>query len=279
MDRSLNQSVSETPDRNGSEQALPAAVTEYTYVCLDTEGEAVANPVPGEYALSINYNGVNDSVMMVSPDHLEDFLIGYSLTHNIINHPEQIRQLSVDSIKRKLIANIELSPRADWSLKQKRRLGLGTSGCGLCGEEALEYLLNDLPQLSANPLPSADVFCDLRSKLTAYQSSVHSSGARHAAFYVSPLGQVELCREDIGRHNALDKLIGALAQASVESAGFVVVTSRCGLELVQKAIRAKITTLVTLSAPTSMAVDWARQYQLNLIHLPHHSSPRVYSGL
>lgn len=268
-----SQSTSEVPN-----ERLPETVTEYHFAPIDSLNDIELNPIAGEYPLSINYNGISDAVMMVSPDHLEDFLMGFSITRGVIDHPSQVRQVSVNVKGGQLSGNIMLSPRAEWSLKQQRRLMMGSSGCGICGEEALDYLLGDLPLLPASELPQPRVFTNLRQKLTAFQSSVHSSGARHAAFYCSADGDVSLCREDIGRHNALDKLIGAMTNHTVAENGFVVLTSRCGLELVQKAVKAKISTLVTLSSPTSMAVDWARSYRLNLIHLPHHSTPRVYSG-
>ena len=102
--------------------------------------------------------------------------------------------------------------------------------------------------------------------------------ALHAALFIDASGEIRLCREDIGRHNALDKLIGALLNAGIDGRqGFTVVTSRCSLELIHKALRAGIGTLVSLSAPTTLSVQWARQHNLNLIHLPQHSAPRVYS--
>lgn len=100
----------------------------------------------------------------------------------------------------------------------------------------------------------------------------------HAALYVNEAGNVALCREDIGRHNALDKLIGAIIGAKIDpQRGFVVMTSRCSLELIHKAVRAKIATLVTLSAPTALTVQWARRHHLNLIHLPKEGAARLYS--
>ncbi|MNT15177.1 formate dehydrogenase accessory protein [compost metagenome] len=118
----------------------------------------------------------------------------------------------------------------------------------------------------------------LRERIDAFQPLGQHCGAVHAALFMNAQGELLLGREDIGRHNALDKLIGALLREGLDPrAGFAVVTSRCSLELIHKAVRAGLSTLVSLSAPTTLTVEWARRHRLNLIHLPHHSAPRVYS--
>ncbi|PXB75805.1 sulfurtransferase FdhD, partial [Pseudomonas aeruginosa] len=138
--------------------------------------------------------------------------------------------------------------------------------------------LPQLPERSSQALPPAVHLGALRQRIEQAQRLARHSGALHAALYFDGHGELRLCREDIGRHNALDKLIGALHGQGLDAAqGFAVVTSRCSLELIHKAVRAGIGTLVSLSAPTALTVQWARRHQLNLIHQPHHSAPRVYS--
>jgi FdhD protein len=118
----------------------------------------------------------------------------------------------------------------------------------------------------------------LRQRIDAFQPLGQHCGAVHAALFMDRDGELLLGREDIGRHNALDKLIGALIRQRIDTTGgLAIVTSRCSLELIQKVLRAGIQTLVSLSAPTGLAVQWARKHNLNLIHLPKHSAPRVYS--
>lgn len=154
----------------------------------------------------------------------------------------------------------------------------GTSGCGLCGVEAVEQALPDLQVLPGAPLPPAAWLDGLRQRISAFQPLGQYSGAVHAAVFMNNQGELLLGREDIGRHNALDKLIGALIRQKIPTAGgLAIVTSRCSLELIQKVLRAGIQTLVSLSSPTGLALQWARRHNLNLIHLPQKSAPRVYS--
>ncbi|MCQ4295174.1 formate dehydrogenase accessory sulfurtransferase FdhD [Pseudomonas stutzeri] len=231
-----------------------------------------------ECALAISYNGLNQAVMMVTPLDLEDFVIGFSLSAGLIECIDELRDLRLHGSGAARHADVQVSPRAFWAIKQQRRQLAGHSGCGLCGVEALEQALPQLQPLSSVDLPPEAHFHNLRQRITEAQLLARDSGALHAALYVDGDGGVALCREDIGRHNALDKLIGALQrQRRQPSTGFVVVTSRCSLELIHKAVRAGIGTLVSLSAPTQLTVEWARRHNLNLIHLPHHSTPRVYS--
>ena len=250
----------------------------YAYVELDQAALCGSAVLAEECALAIAYNGVAHAVMMVSPSAVEDFIIGFSLSSAVVNGLEEIYDIRVQRNGDTLNAEVQISNRAFWALKQQRRQLAGTSGCGLCGVAALEQALPQLRALPPNPLPPAAHLRDLRMRIAGVQSLARHSGALHAALFVDQHGEISLCREDIGRHNALDKLIGALRQQGCNPCqGFVVITSRCSLELIHKAVRGEFATLVSLSAPTSLSVRWAREHRLNLIHLPHHSSPRVYS--
>lgn len=231
-----------------------------------------------ETALAISYNGISQAVMMVTPNDLEDFVLGFSLSNRLIARPEELYDTQLAGQGEARQAELTIASRAFAGLKQQHRQLAGSSGCGVCGIAALEHALPTMSPLSPAPLPPARLFAQLRQRLTEHQQLAQPSGALHAALYLDNQGEVLFCREDIGRHNALDKLIGAIYRAGLSPhEGMVVMTSRCSLELIQKAVTTQIGTLVTLSAPTALTVQWARRYRLNLIHLPHHSGPRLYS--
>ncbi|MFB8830719.1 formate dehydrogenase accessory sulfurtransferase FdhD [Azotobacter sp. CWF10] len=256
----------------------PTVTGTYRYAELGQAERVCETQLASECALAISYNGLNHAVMMVTPQALEDFIHGFSLTAGIIDSADEIYDLRLVEGAEAWRAEVEIASRAFWQLKRQRRQLAGSSGCGVCGVEALEQALPQLPALEPMPLPPAGHLQGLRERIAAEQRLARQSGALHAALFVDEAGEIRLCREDIGRHNALDKLIGALGRERREPGrGFAVVTSRCGVELLHKAVRAGIGTLVGLSAPTALTVDWARQHHLNLIHLPHHSTARVYS--
>ena len=257
-------------------EAMPPAA--YAYRQAEPNGEHAEAALAEECALAISYNGISHAVMMVSPHKLADFAIGFSLGSGLIAAIDDIYDIHISGSDSAYRAELTISARAFWNLKRQRRQLVGNSGCGLCGVESLQQALPDLACLPEQPLPEHAHLLNLRPQIAAQQALARHSGALHAALFVDSAGQIALCREDIGRHNALDKLLGALHRQQLSAnSGFVVVTSRCSLELIQKAIRSGIATLATLSAPTALAVDWARQHRLNLIHLPERHAPRIYS--
>ncbi|KIP98365.1 MULTISPECIES: formate dehydrogenase accessory sulfurtransferase FdhD [Pseudomonas] len=263
-----------------SDVIAPAAAQPESYAYAE-----LGNPETGdcavlaqESALAISYNGISYAVMMVSPTAVEDFIAGFSLSSAVVDSIDDIYDIRLRHIGAAINAEVEISSRAFWAMKQQRRQLAGSSGCGLCGVEALDQALPQLTTLAKAELPDPAHLVNLRERIAAVQDLARRSGALHAALYVDGSGEIRACREDIGRHNALDKLIGALLREHLDvRQGFAVVTSRCSLELIHKAVRAGLGNLVSLSAPTALTVQWARRHNLNLIHLPHHSAPRVYS--
>ncbi|VVQ30770.1 formate dehydrogenase accessory sulfurtransferase FdhD [Pseudomonas fluorescens] len=259
------------------ETPAPAASQTYSYSDLPRE-ESTSTALAEEVALAIAYNGISQAVMLVTPTDLEDFIVGFSLGSGIIEDATDIYDLQLTGAGSAQYAQVTIANRAFWNLKQQRRQMAGTSGCGLCGVEAVEQALPDLKVLPGAPLPPIEWLDGLRQRIGAFQPLVQHCGAVHAAVFMNGSGELLLGREDIGRHNALDKLIGGLIRQKISTeGGLAIVTSRCSLELIQKVLRAGIQTLVSLSAPTGLAVQWARRHNLNLIHLPQKSAPRVYS--
>ena len=234
--------------------------------------------LPEEVPVAFVYNGISQAVMMASPFDLEDLAIGYSIGSGLITDAACIYGIEITQGLVGIQLQISVSQRAFTKIKQLRRTQAGSTGCGLCGVESLANALPDLPAHPARALPPAQHLSKLRSCLASHQLLAKQTGALHAAIYVDERGEITLCREDVGRHNAMDKLIGALINDQLlPNNGFVVVTSRCSLELIQKAVRAGFSTLATLSAPTDISVSWARYCNLNLVHIPRSSAPRVYS--
>lgn len=260
-----------------SMSAAPAASQTYQYTAMDhsSRGEAA---LAEEVALAIAYNGISQAVMLVTPTDLEDFIVGFSLGSGIIHDASEIYDLKLTGNGSAQYAQVEIASRAFWNLKQQRRQLAGTSGCGLCGVEAVEQALPDLKVLAGAALPPVQWLDGLRQRISDFQPLGQHCGAVHAAVFMDGQGQLVMGREDIGRHNALDKLIGALVRKQIDlTGGSAIVTSRCSLELIQKVLRAGIQTLISLSSPTGLALQWARRHNLNLIHLPQKSAPRVYS--
>ncbi|MCW2294358.1 FdhD protein [Pseudomonas sp. BIGb0408] len=267
--------ISSTSDVTAPAAAQPES---YAYAELGNPETGDCAVLAQESALAISYNGISYAVMMVSPTAVEDFIAGFSLSSAVVDSIDDIYDIRLRYIGAAINAEVEISSRAFWAMKQQRRQLAGSSGCGLCGVEALDQALPQLTTLAKAELPDPAHLVNLRERIAAVQDLARRSGALHAALYVDGSGEIRACREDIGRHNALDKLIGALLREHLDvRQGFAVVTSRCSLELIHKAVRAGLGNLVSLSAPTALTVQWARRHNLNLIHLPHHSAPRVYS--
>tara|TARA_R110000796_G_scaffold185697_1_gene302565 strand:+ start:15982 stop:16839 length:858 start_codon:yes stop_codon:yes gene_type:complete len=256
----------------------PAGAVLHPYVEIGSTGNGAAIPLAAECALSLSYNGIAQAVMMVSPGDFDDFALGYSLSAGLIASASDLYSMDISGEGSRRHAALQISHRAFHALKQHRRAIAGTSGCGLCGVELMTQALPELEPMARVGLPPADHFDHVRERIAHFQALARISGAMHAALFVNAAGEIVQCREDIGRHNALDKLIGALHHQHIDCRqGFAVVTSRCSLELIQKAVRVRLATLVSLSAPTALSVEWASRYGLNLIHIPHHSAPRLYT--
>ncbi|RXJ71773.1 sulfurtransferase FdhD [Veronia nyctiphanis] len=275
QEKKLNTVSNTEQDAIDPDNPLPA----HSNVSYSTEQQHI-NPqviVPCEVPLAISYNGVNHAVMMVTPQDVDDFVVGFSLTSHIIKDSNEVHDIQLTRSNDALLADLSLANRAQARLSESKRQLAGSTGCGICGIESLQKAFPDLQPLKpAEPLSEAQL-CHARCTLRDWQKLGNVSGAIHGALILDSKGDIKLSREDIGRHNALDKVIGAAMKANLLSSdATLLVTSRCSIELVQKAITAGVSSLVTLGTPTTLAIKTAQQYGLNLIHLPRRDTPRFY---
>ncbi|MDY0872204.1 formate dehydrogenase accessory sulfurtransferase FdhD [Dongia rigui] len=226
-----------------------------------------------EVPVALVYNGISHAVMMASPADLEDFARGFSLSEGIIQHAAEIRDVEVVPHEKGIELNIDLASERFHQLKERRRTIAGRTGCGLCGLDSLEAVARDLPRVTAaTRVPLAAIDRALRD-LPAAQVHNAQAHALHAAAFADTDGQLLFVREDVGRHNALDKLIGAITQAKIDPAGgFALITSRCSLEMVQKTAIAGLPILVSVSAPTALATRLADDAGLTLLALARRDS-------
>ena len=222
--------------------------------------------VADEVPVALIFNGISHAVMLATPLNLEDFALGFGLTEGLLERPDELYDVELVDDPAGLRVEMEVSSACFARLKDKRRSMAGRTGCGLCGTESLEQVEPPLRPLErgAPPLSPAAIAAALR-EMPSHQALQQRTGATHAAAWCSLEGRVRLVREDVGRHNALDKLVGAMVDAGLDPRdGFCCITSRASVEMVRKAVAAGITALVAVSAPTARAVDTARRAGLAL---------------
>ncbi|MBN24643.1 MAG: sulfurtransferase FdhD [Alteromonadaceae bacterium] len=241
------------------------------------------NRIPSDYddlavevPLAISVNSMALSVMMISPADMEDFLYGHLICESIVQSVIEVKEIQISPLHVGFEARVEVTGRRENALKQ-RRLSTVSAGCGLCNKRSMEEAFPPVEyKAKLRPLSRCDV-SKLRETFLANQTYNEKAGAMHAAIYVNEKKGLVLCGEDIGRHNALDKVIGQVVRQRADpSTGYLAVTSRCGVELVQKAVVGGFSTLYCLSSPTTMAVDMAQDAGLNLIYVPRNNEPVIY---
>jgi FdhD protein len=239
-------------------------------------GEAtIAEEVPVAFV----YNGRPHLVMMATPADLEDFAVGFSLSEEIVGGVSEIERLDVARFGRGIELQLTIPAAAADRLASRTRRLAGRTGCGLCGVEAIADAVRDVRPVSASWTIAPEALWRAGAALEARQPLNAATHAVHAAAWATPDGELALVREDVGRHNAVDKVLGALLRATVDaSTGFLVVTSRASYELVQKCAVAGIPLLAAVSRPTGLAVRMADAAGLTLVALLRGESANVYAG-
>ena len=241
-----------------------------------TEEESAC--LAAEVPVALVYNGRPHVVMMCTPADLEDFAYGFTLTEGIAGAPRDITRVEVVKYAKGIELQIEVPGEQAEKVAERGRAIVGRTGCGLCGVEVIDDALRE-PRLVRSPLVlSRDALWRASETLGAQQPLNADTSAIHAAAWATADGTLRVVREDVGRHNALDKVLGALARAETDPAtGFLVVTSRASYELVQKAAAANVPLLAAVSRPTTLAVQLADVAGLTLVGLLRGRSANVYT--
>ncbi|EIC29235.1 formate dehydrogenase accessory sulfurtransferase FdhD [Methylomicrobium album] len=231
-----------------------------------------------EVPVSLVYNGQPHVVMLMTPANIEDFALGFSITEGIIQDPAELLSIHIYNRSKGIEARIKIPDTRFANLADKGRNLTGRTGCGLCGATTLQQAVRDTKTVGGDlQLASGELFAAL-NEIRQQQTLNQLTGAVHAAAWILPGQGIQYLREDVGRHNALDKLIGLLLRLGKNPAsGFLLMTSRASYELVQKAASAGITLLAAMSAPTGLAIRLAEEAGMTLVGFARDDQHVVYS--
>ena len=238
----------------------------------------VVDAIAAEVPVALIYNGAPFAVMMATPEDLADFALGFSLSEGIVAHAEELRVEEISTSLEGITVALSVPAERAAALEHRRRNLQGRSGCGVCGTESIEAVLRPPPRVADSQALHERALQRALRELRLRQPLNALTGATHAAGWADADGRVLLVREDVGRHNALDKLIGALSAAGLDPAqGFAVVTSRASYEMAMKAAHAGIPLLAAISAPTALAIALAQSANLTLIGFARDDGYAVYT--
>lgn len=225
------------------------------------------------------YQGLSHVVMMATPDDLADFGLGFSLSERILAAPEELKSIEAVPADKGIVLRMTIPPKRFQAIFDQHRHLPGRTGCGLCGVENLDQAVPELPQVpQSGQVFEPQAVYQAFERLHKFQPEKCATGAVHAAAWCTPDGNIQVVREDVGRHNALDKLIGAMAGTGHSfSDGFCLITSRCSYEMVQKAVQMGMPMIAAISAPTTFAVDLAKRHNLTLLALARQKTFTVFA--
>ncbi|WP_343044232.1 formate dehydrogenase accessory sulfurtransferase FdhD [Undibacterium seohonense] len=234
--------------------------------------------VAQEIAVALVFNGIAFAVMMASPTALEDFAYGFAFSEGIIEHVAQIYDVEATESAQGITLDITIAAVCFAGLKDRKRQLAGRTGCGLCGVESLAQAIRQPAPVLSNLTLHATAISSAIAAMREQQILLQATGSSHAAAWCSADGTVQVIREDVGRHNALDKVIGAcLRKGIAPSQGFICITSRASYEMVQKTASAGIPVLAAVSGVTSLAIDIAQQAGVSLLGFTRGKDLSIYS--
>ncbi|WP_084168798.1 formate dehydrogenase accessory sulfurtransferase FdhD [Hellea balneolensis] len=224
--------------------------------------------IPEEVPIALVFNRRNYAVMMGTPHDLTDFGLGFALTEEVIKTPNDVLSLDIYISEKGADLRFKIKKHAleRLDITQRRRNLVGSASCGLCGLENADTLFKVLPKIAQTPIDlSKEAMAKAMTSLRQLQPLNAQTHSVHAAAWVTQQGDIELSREDVGRHNALDKLLGAMAQKNTNvTEGFVLMSSRCSYEIVEKAARRGVQAILSMSGPTAFATRKATEANMAL---------------
>lgn len=248
-------------------------------VTSDGQSEPTLRDVPIERPIAIEINGIGYAVMMATPDDLVDFAYGFAHGERLIDGAGDILDVGSHDTPEGTALRITVHQRLANRIVERVRHRASETSCGMCGIENLEQALRPLPPLERAPLPARAAMFAACGALRDHQPLNAQTGAVHAAALCTGDGATLFAREDVGRHNAFDKLIGAMMRQDLSwDGGFALLSARCSFELVEKAVLSRCPTLVTVSAPTGLAIDRAEASGLNLVALARPDAMLIARG-
>jgi FdhD protein len=265
-------------DRDDTQLSTPTSSLVNAVSLRDGATMAKEECVAEEVAVALEVNGIAHAVMLATPADLEDFALGFLLGEEIIDARGDLLDVEFASVESGIALRATVVQRCVHRLKERRRALAGRTGCGLCGTESIAEAVRPIRGEVARIVVEAEALARAMRSLQGGQTLQRLTGATHAAAWVTLDGQLQTVREDVGRHNALDKLVGAMARSDADVAsGFIVVTSRASYEMVHKTASAGVGLLAAISAPTGLAIRMAKSSGLTLVGFVRGANATVYS--
>ena len=255
-------------------ECVELAVERWRRGTVTRESDLIAEEMP----VALVYHGVPHVVMLATPADLEDYAVGFTLSEGLVAHPDEIRGVEVVWAEESAEVRITVAWERFSALLDRRRNLTGRSGCGLCGQETVEQAVREVKPVGPGARLSVAELHEAIAQLAHLQPINARTGSVHAAAWVVPGKGIQLVREDVGRHNALDKTIGALVRSGVDPAGgALLLTSRASFEMVQKSAAVGVAFVAAFSAPTAFAVRLAERAGLTLVAFAREHQHVVYA--
>jgi FdhD protein len=249
-----------------------------SFLRIDADGvRETSSVLAEEVPIALVYNGRPHVVVMGTPTDLEDLAVGFSRTEEIVDDSSLIERVEVVRASHGIELQIGIPEASARRLEERTRGMVSRTGCGLCGVETINDMLHVPARVGSRLFVTADVLSEVSAELSRQQTINNETSTVHAAGWATPDGELHVIREDVGRQNALDTVLGALGRMGMDpSTGFVIVTSRASYEMVQKAATCGVELLAAISRPTGLAIRFAEAADMTLVGLLRGKTANIY---